>query len=224
MDAGRREVAEAIARYHAELDPQGVELVAVSKFHPAASIEAAYGAGQRKFGESRAQELAMKAPVLPKDVEWNFIGHLQTNKVKQVVGVASLIQSVDSRRLLDAIDAEARRQGVTARVLMQIHVAAEETKTGFSEEELAEYFGNECHSALTNTHICGLMAMATNTDDMARVEADFKRARSVYDKIRAEEGLRGFDILSMGMSHDYRVAVACGSTMVRIGTDIFGAR
>lgn len=224
MTGQGHDIAEAIARYHAELDPQGVALVAVSKFHPVESLREAYEAGQRIFGESRAQELAVKAPALPDDVAWHFIGHLQTNKVRQVVGHAAMIQSVDSLRLLDAIDAEARRQGVTARVLMQVHVAAEETKTGFTQEELYDYFGNEKHASLTNTHLCGMMAMATNTDDMRRVEADFRQARAAFDRIRESAGLRGFDTLSMGMSHDYRLAVDCGSTMVRIGTDIFGER
>lgn len=203
----------------------GVELVAVSKFHPAEAIREAYDAGQRLFGESRAQELQAKAPALPDDIRWHFIGHLQTNKVRPVVTYASMIESIDSERLLDAVDREAERQGKTVNVLLQVHVAAEETKFGFSPEELLDYFRDRKFESLKATHICGLMAMASNTDDTARIRADFERVSELRDEIlRICPDLRRFDVLSMGMSDDYGIAMECGSTHVRIGTAIFGAR
>lgn len=203
----------------------GVELVAVSKFHPAEAIREAYDAGQRFFGESRAQELQAKAPELPGDIRWHFIGHLQTNKVRPVVTYASMIESVDSERLLDAVDREAERQGKTVNVLLQVHVAAEETKFGFSPEELLDFFRARKFESLKATHICGLMAMASNTDDSERVRADFRRVSALRDEILSMcPDLRGFDVLSMGMSDDYGIAMECGSTHVRIGTAIFGPR
>lgn len=218
-------VAEEIEKLHAEL-PDGVRLVAVSKFHPASMIREAYDAGQRVFGESRVQELLEKIPALPEDIEWHFIGHLQTNKVKQLIGKTSLIESVDSERLLDLIDAESRKAGVVTRVLMQLHVAKEETKFGFYPEELIEYFSSRRFDNLTNTHICGVMGMASNTDDAERVRADFSAIAGVFGEIKEKTApdLRGFDVISMGMSHDWRIAVEEGSTLVRIGSLIFGAR
>lgn len=205
--------------------PAGVRLVAVSKFHPVEKLMAAYEAGQRRFGESRVQELLAKEPQMPADVEWHFIGHLQTNKVKQLVGKASLIESIDSERLLDMVDQESRKAGVTTRVLMQVHVAREETKFGFWPEELLDYFRARKFENLTNTHICGVMGMASNTDDAERVSQDFAAIADVYKEIlRLCPDLRGFDTLSMGMSGDWPLAVEQGSNMVRIGTAIFGER
>lgn len=205
--------------------PEGVRLVAVSKFHPVEKLLAAYEAGQRRFGESRVQELLAKEPQMPADVEWHFIGHLQTNKVKQLVGRASLIESIDSERLLDIVDHESRKAGVTTRVLMQVHVAREETKFGFWPEELLDYFRARKFENLTNTHICGVMGMASNTDDEQRVSEDFAAIAKVYgDILELCPDLRGFDTLSMGMSGDWRLAVEHGSNMVRIGTAIFGER
>lgn len=205
--------------------PAGVRLVAVSKFHPVEKLMAAYEAGQRRFGESRVQELLVKEPQMPADVEWHFIGHLQTNKVKQLVGKASLIESIDSERLLDMVDQESRKAGVTTRVLMQVHVAREETKFGFWPEELLDYFRARKFENLTNTHICGVMGMASNTDDAERVSQDFAAIAEVYKEIlRLCPDLRGFDTLSMGMSGDWPLAVEHGSNMVRIGTAIFGER
>lgn len=204
---------------------KGVELVAVSKFHPAEAIREAYDAGQRFFGESRAQELQAKAPELPGDIRWHFIGHLQTNKVRPVVTYVSMIESIDSERLLEAVDREGERQGKTVNVLLQVHVAAEETKFGFSPEELLDYFRARKFESLKATHICGLMAMASNTDDSERVRADFRRVSALRDEILSMcPDLRGFDVLSMGMSDDYGIAMECGSTHVRIGTAIFGPR
>lgn len=207
--------------------PEGVELVAVSKFHPVGKIREAMEAGQLCFGESRVQELAAKVSQLPSDIRWHFIGHLQTNKVRQLIGLRpALIESIDSQRLLDAVDAEAAKAGIVQRVLMQVHVAREETKFGFYPEELLEYFRERRFEQLRAVHICGVMGMASNTDDTERVRADFRAIADVMHAIRddASLGLRGFDTLSMGMSGDWPVAVEEGSDMVRIGTAIFGPR
>ncbi len=219
-------VAEALKTVAATL-PAGVELVAVSKFHPAEAIAEAYSAGQRIFGESRVQELSAKIPALPADIRWHFIGHLQTNKVRKLLeaGPIALIESVDSERVLDAIDAESARLGITSRVLMQVHVAAEETKFGFTPEEIEAYFSDRRFESLSATHICGLMGMATNTDDTDRIAADFKAIADLRKQILAiAPDLRGFDTLSMGMSDDYPLAIEAGATLVRVGTAIFGAR
>ena len=219
-------VAEALKTVAATL-PAGVELVAVSKFHPAEAIAEAYSAGQRIFGESRVQELSAKIPALPADIRWHFIGHLQTNKVRKLLeaGPIALIESVDSERVLDAIDAESARLGITSRVLMQVHVAAEETKFGFTPEEIEAYFRDRRFESLRATHICGLMGMATNTDDTERIAADFKAIADLRKQILAiVPDLRGFDTLSMGMSDDYPLAIEAGSNLVRVGTAIFGAR
>lgn len=217
-------IADNLAAVRATL-PAGVELVAVSKFHPIEALAEAYAAGQRAFGESRVQELAVKVPALPADIRWHFIGHLQTNKVKQVVGRATLIESVDSERLLSLIDREASARGVVQRVLMQVHVAAEETKFGFLPDELLDYFRARRFEQLQATHICGIMGMASNTDDEDRVRADFQAIASIHRQIlELCPDLRGFDTISMGMSDDYPVAIAAGSNLVRIGTAIFGHR
>ncbi|MBD5302142.1 MAG: YggS family pyridoxal phosphate-dependent enzyme [Bacteroides sp.] len=218
-------IAAELKKLYNEI-PQGVTLVAVSKFHPAEAIREAYDAGQRCFGESRVQELLAKIPELPSDINWHFIGHLQTNKVKQIIGKVSLIESVDSERLLDLIDKESKSAGVTTRVLMQVHVAKEETKFGFLPEELLDYFNSRKFEKLEATHICGIMGMASNTDDEERVRRDFAEIYSLYKTIGNNEslGLRGFDIVSMGMSGDWKIAVEEGSDMVRIGTRIFGSR
>lgn len=218
-------ISDSILRLHSSL-PSGVELVAVSKFHPVEALRQAYSAGQRIFGESRVQELLAKIPQMPDDVRWHFIGHLQTNKVKSIIGKVSLVESVDSERLLRVIDDLSAKAGVVTRVLMQLHVAAEETKFGMSPDELIEFFDHKGHESLKATHICGVMGMASNTDDLSRVEADFERISNTFNSIRQNPtlGLRGFDIVSMGMSGDYPLAIKHGSTLVRIGTDIFGQR
>lgn len=217
-------VASNLREIKAQL-PKGVELVAVSKFHPAEAIKEAYDAGQRIFGESRVQELLAKIPALPKDIDWHFIGHLQTNKVRQLMGKTSLIESVDSERLLSLIDAESDRAGVVTRVLLQVHVAREETKFGFLPEELIEYFRLRKFESLRATHICGIMGMASNTDDQKRVSADFNEiARTFHNIIELATDLSGFNRISMGMSHDWPLAVESGSNLVRIGTAIFGER
>lgn len=218
-------ITSEIKELHAEL-PEGVRLVAVSKFHPVEAVAEAYAAGQRLFGESRVQELLQKIPLCPSDIQWHFIGHLQTNKVRQLIGKTALIESVDSERLLELIDRESERAGVVTRVLMQVHVAREETKFGFWPEELLDYFKARRFESLKATHICGVMGMASNTDDVERVRADFQAIAEVYRSIRddRELGLRGFDTLSMGMSGDWPIAVQEGSSLVRVGTRIFGPR
>ncbi len=219
-------IATSLTRIRSTL-PRGVELVAVSKFHPTEALLEAYEAGQRAFGESRIQELLAKIPMLPDDIRWHFIGHLQTNKVRALVATRriALIESVDSERLLELIDKESDRADVTSRVLMQVHVAQEETKFGFLPEELLEYFKARRFENLRATHICGIMGMASNTDDTARISADFEAIADIKRQIEALcPDLRGFDILSMGMSDDYPLAIAAGSNLVRVGTAIFGAR
>lgn len=205
--------------------PPAVGLVAVSKFHPAEAIAEAYAAGQRTFGESRVQELLAKQPALPADIDWHFIGHLQTNKARQIIGRTALIESVDSLRLLDLIDDLSAKSGVVTRVLLEVHVAAEESKYGFTPDEIMDYFTRRGYESLRATHICGIMGMASNTDDMTRVRADFEALASIFNRIKAMcPDLRGFDTLSMGMSDDYPVAVDAGATLVRVGSSIFGPR
>lgn len=217
-------IGEEIRRLHALL-PQGVQLVAVSKFHPAEAVKEAYDAGQRIFGESRVQEMLQKIPMLPDDIRWHFIGHLQTNKVRQIIGKTAMIESVDSEKLLDLIDAESRRAGTTTGILMQVHVAKEETKFGFYPEEILDYFKKRRFENLTNTHIHGIMGMASNIDDTDRVRADFAEIASLARQIKDIcPDLRGFGTVSMGMSGDWQLAVEGGSTLVRIGTAIFGQR
>ena len=206
--------------------PEGVELVAVSKFHPLESLREAYDAGQRAFGESRANELCAKAVAMPEDVRWHFIGHLQTNKVRQIMPHVSLIHSIDSERLLRLVDSEAGRLGRKVSVLMQLHVAREETKFGFTPEELLTVMTPDMINGLGNTEIAGVMGMASNVDDERRVREDFRRIRSTLDSLK--EGVfrdcPGFSIVSMGMSHDWRIAVEEGAGMIRVGTAIFGER
>lgn len=205
--------------------PAGVELVAVSKFQPVERLKEAYASGQRLFGESRVNELLEKAVQMPDDVRWHFIGHLQTNKVKQVVGKVALIESVDSQRLLELIDNLSERAGITTDVLMQVHVAAEETKFGWLPDELIRFFTEGRYKGLRATRIRGLMGMATNTDDERRINADFAEIVALRDRILAvATGLTDFDLLSMGMSDDYPLAIAHGANLVRIGSRIFGER
>lgn len=206
--------------------PSDTELVAVSKFHPVEALQEAYNAGQRYFGESRVQELLMKIPMMPTDIQWHFIGHLQTNKVRQIIGRVSLIESVDSERLLEIIDSESERVGIITRVLLQLHVAKEETKFGMLPDEMIDYFSKRRFEKLKATHICGVMGMASNTDDVSRIRSDFRRIRTIFDKIRSDivPDIRGFDVVSMGMSNDWHIAIEEGSTIVRIGSHIFGER
>lgn len=206
--------------------PEEVTLVAVSKFHPVEALSEAYAAGQRIFGESRALELEAKAAALPGDIEWHFIGHLQTNKVKKVVACAAMIHSVDSPRLLEAIDSEARKTGRRPGVLLQLHVAREENKFGFTPDELLAFVTPELVAAMSGVEFRGVMGMASNVDDETRIRSDFREIRGVFDRLRSTvfADSPAFDTVSMGMSHDWPLAVEEGSTMVRVGTSIFGER
>ena len=215
-------IATKIKEINSEL-PQGVRLVAVSKFHPAECIMEAYNAGQRLFGENRPQEFAAKCKVLPNDIEWHFIGHLQTNKLKLVLPYAHMVQSVDSLHLLEDIEKWSASAGKTVRVLLELHLGAEETKHGLSEEEILSILDSV--SMYPHVSFCGLMGMATNTDDEAIVRADFMRIAALKNKINSlHPELSEFRELSIGMSEDYKIAIECGATMVRIGSDIFGPR
>lgn len=218
-------VASEIIRFTDEL-PANVRLVAVSKFHLVEKLMEAYSAGQRIFGESRVQELVQKAQEMPADVQWHFIGHLQTNKVRALLPHVSLIHSVDSERLLDCIDKEAERIGRTVDVLLQIHVAQEEAKFGFTLQEITQLANSGKLTAMSHVRVVGVMAMATNTDDDAEIRREFAEAHHVFYTLKdgCFFGDEHFCELSMGMSDDYRLAIAEGSTMVRIGTTIFGAR
>ncbi len=206
--------------------PVGVRLVAVSKFHPAEAIMEAYGAGQRIFGESRAQELVAKHKVLPADIEWHFIGPLQTNKVKDIVPFVSLIHSVDSSRLLLEIEKQAARVDRVIDVLLELRVAREETKHGLDEADSEALLTGGLLDGLTHVRLKGVMGMATNTDDMDEVRLEFRQIRERFERMRAMLGERaaGFTEISMGMSHDYPLAIDEGSTMIRVGTSIFGER
>ena len=215
-------IKHKIEELHASL-PQGVKLVAVSKFHPIEALNEAYEAGQRIFGESRVQELLIKQEALPKDIEWQMIGHLQTNKVRQIVPFVSLIQSVDSVRLVECINREAERIGRVVDILLEIHVAQEESKTGWRYDELVEYLESGAFSAMQNIRVRGVMGMATNTEDEAIIRNDFERLAACKNELSHHFG-EAFDTLSMGMSDDYELAIECGSTMVRIGSSIFGER
>lgn len=206
--------------------PDEVTLVAVSKFHPAELIREAYDCGQRDFGESRAQELLEKKGQLPGDIRWHFIGHLQKNKVKSIVPFVHLIHSVDSLPLLAEIDKQANKAGRVIPVLLELHVAEETTKSGFAPNELMQMFESGTWKSMHNVKISGLMCMATNTDDIERICSDFDEALSVYDDVKKRffNDNPDFFIKSWGMSHDWTEAISHGSSMVRIGTYIFGQR
>lgn len=203
--------------------PEGVTLVAVSKTHPIEAIAEAYEAGQRIFGESRPQELAAKYAALPHDIEWHMIGHLQTNKVKYIAPFVALIHSLDSARLAESIQREAAKCGRTIDVLLEIHVAAEQTKSGWDIDELRTTVASGFFDGLPDVRVRGVMGIATNTDDERRIADDFARLKSYMEEFRPIFG-ESFDTLSMGMSHDYPAAVAAGATMVRVGSLIFGER
>ena len=203
--------------------PAGVSLVAVSKFHPAERVMEAYKAGQRIFGESRPQEMAAKAAQLPKDIEWSMIGHLQTNKVKMIAPFVTMIASVDSDRLVEEIEKQAARAERTIDILLEVHVADEESKSGWDIEELRSYIASGVLDTMTHIRVRGVMTIATNTDDESIIRRDFQNIRSIFEELKPLFG-DSFDTLSIGMSDDYPIALEYGSTMVRIGTAIFGQR
>ena len=215
-------IKSEIERLCGEL-PEGVKLLAVSKFHPIEALQEAYDAGQRAFGESRPQELKQKQAVLPKDIEWHMIGHLQTNKIKYIAPYVHLIESLDSERLAEAIDKEAAKCGRTIDCLLEIHITAEESKSGWDYAELLAFVREGGFERLPNIRVRGVMGMATFTDDESVVRADFQRLAACKAELAQYFGDE-FDTLSMGMSDDYPIAIEYGSTEVRIGSTIFGAR
>ncbi len=206
--------------------PAGVNLVAISKFHPNEYIEAAYAEGQRIFGESHEQELARKVESLPKDIEWHFIGHLQSNKVKYIAPYISMIESVDSLKLLKEINKQAAKHDRVVKVLLELHIAEEETKSGFSFDDCRELLEAGEWRTMEHVQICGIMMMASNTDDEQQIAQEFDAAyaffKEVKEKYFADDD--AFCERSWGMSHDYQIAVKHGSNMVRVGTIIFGPR
>ena len=219
------QIQDEIKRITASL-PCGVRLVAVSKYHPESHIEEAYAAGQRVFGESHVQELRRKYDNLPKDIEWHFIGHLQTNKVKYIVPFITLIHSVDSEKLLSVIESEAAKCGRVVDCLLEIHVAQEDSKYGFTPDSCRELLQGGSSEKYPHVRICGLMGMATQTDDEDCIEREFSALKKLFDEVKGSSSVdsSAFCELSMGMSHDYPLALRHGSTLVRIGTSIFGER
>lgn len=215
-------IKSEIERLRSEL-PEGVKLLAVSKFHPVEALQEAYDAGQRAFGESRPQELKAKQAVLPDDIEWHMIGHLQTNKIKYIAPYVHLIESLDSERLAEAIEKEAAKCDRTIDCLLEIHVTAEESKSGWDYAELLDFVRSGGFEAMPHIRLRGVMGMATFTDDEATVRGDFKRLNECFTELKEHFGAE-FDTLSMGMSDDYPIAIEYGSTEVRIGSTIFGQR
>lgn len=215
-------VAERIEYINSRL-PETTKLLAISKFHPAPLIMEAYEAGQRIFGESREQELSQKHAELPKDIEWHFIGHLQTNKVKYIAPYVAMIHSVDSIRLLEEIDRQAKRAGRVIECLLELHVAQEETKFGFSFNDVRQLYAEKTLERFANVRVRGVMGMASNTDNDLQVRREFASIASLYDEVKSKYDPT-VDTLSMGMTHDWRIAVEEGSTMIRVGSFIFGER
>ncbi len=218
-------IREELDKIREEL-PDGVRLVAISKYHPASAIEEAYHCGQRIFGENHVQELMEKQAILPKDIEWHFTGHLQTNKVKYIAPFISLIHAVDTEKLLREIDKQGKKCGRRIPCLLQLHIAQEQTKFGFAPDELEEFLQTGIHKELEYAEIHGLMCMATFTDDESQIEREFTLAQDIFrrTKERYFPDSKDFNELSMGMSDDYNIAIRHGATLVRIGTKIFGQR
>ena len=206
--------------------PEGVTLVAVSKFHPNEYIEAAYAEGQRVFGESHEQELSKKYDTLPKDIQWHFIGHQQPNKVKYIAPYISMVDAVDSLKLLKEINKQAAKHDRMIDVLLELHIAQEATKYGLTIDACRQLLDDGEWRNLNNVRICGLMMMASNTDDENQIRSEFMQAADFFDEVKAKYFADSADFCqrSWGMSHDYKIAVECRSTMVRVGTTIFGPR
>ena len=218
------DIAQNIHRLKASL-PAHVALVAVSKFHSVDELQQAYDAGQNIFGENRVQELVAKYPLLPSDIQWHFIGTLQTNKVKYIVPFIHTIQSIDSLRLLKEVEKQAALCNRSIRVLLEVHIADETTKHGFGLDECLDLFVENQLEAYPHIVVAGLMGMATFTDDTGQVDREFKKLKGLFDKIKQSgRGGDSFTELSMGMSDDYPVAIRNGSTMIRVGTMLFGKR
>ncbi|MFP5437817.1 MAG: YggS family pyridoxal phosphate-dependent enzyme [Bacteroidia bacterium] len=221
-------IADNLQNIKASL-PAHVTLVAVSKTKPVADLKEAYEAGQRIFGENKIQEMTEKWEQMPRDIQWHMIGHVQTNKVKYMAPYVSLIHGVDSLKLLTEINRQAKRYRKVIKCLLQIHIAEEETKFGLNEEELNALLASEEFKQMENICITGLMGMATFTDDETQIQKEFTHLKAIFDKLKQPElsektlNLKP-ETLSMGMSGDYKLAIDCGSTMVRIGSSIFGSR
>jgi pyridoxal phosphate enzyme (YggS family) len=214
-------IAQNLTKIKSQL-PAHVTLVAVSKTKPVADLMEAYHAGQRVFGENYVQELVEKHEALPKDIQWHFIGHLQSRKVKQLAPFVNLIHGVDSFKLLQEINKQAANNNRIIDCLLQIHIADEETKFGLDEEELNDIVTSEEFNTLKNIRIVGLMGMATFTNNQNQIEKEFNNLKTIFDKLRTQNS--ELKTLSMGMSGDFPLAISCGSTMVRIGSSIFGSR
>ena len=206
--------------------PEGVRLVAISKYHPNEYIEAAYAEGQRIFGESHEQELRQKVETLPKDIEWHFIGHLQTNKVKYIAPYISMVEAVDSLKLLKEIDKQAAKHERQIKVLLELHIAEEETKYGLTLDACRQLLRDGAWRSLQHVRICGLMMMASYVEDQEQIRSEMMTAKNFFDEVKRDYFADDPDFCerSWGMSHDYRIAVQCASTMVRVGTTIFGPR
>lgn len=219
------DIANNIAQIKSSI-PANVTLVAVSKTKPTSDIMAAYNAGHRVFGENKIQELTLKYEEMPKDIEWHMIGHVQTNKIKYIAPFVSLIHGVDREKVLKEIQKQAAKNNRTIQCLLQVHIAKEETKFGFSPEELEELFKSDRLAEYPNVQICGLMGMATNTKDENQVLLEFKNLKQIFDQLKETFNLSAvtFNTVSMGMSGDYKLAIQEGSTMIRVGSSIFGAR
>ena len=219
------DVAGNLKKVLADL-PEGVRLVAISKFHPKEYIEAAYIAGQRVFGESHEQEIKEKVEQLPKDIEWHFIGHLQTNKVKYIAPYISMIEAVDSVKLMKEINKQAAKHNRVIDILLELHIAEEETKYGFSLDACREMLRGGEWRDLHNVRICGVMMMASNVPDEAQIRKEMTMAWNFFNELNRDFFAEApwFKERSWGMSHDYKIAVQCHSTMVRVGTAIFGPR
>ena len=218
-------VAEALKKIKVSI-PAQVKLVAVSKTKPIELIQAAYAAGQRIFGENKAQEMAQKHEELPKDIEWHFIGHLQSNKIKYIAPFVSLIHAVDSFKLLKKINQEAIKNNRIIPVLLQFHIAKEESKFGFNPAKVDEMLADVQFKDLNNVEIAGVMGMATFTEDVQVVSAEFENLKNIFDNLKQEifKESEAFKEISMGMSGDYELAIEAGSTLVRVGSAIFGSR
>jgi pyridoxal phosphate enzyme (YggS family) len=213
-------IAENINHIKQEVG-HNVKLVVVSKFRTISEIQAAYDAGHRLFAENKVQPLLERYDALPKDIEWHLIGHLQTNKVKYITSFIHTIQSVDSLKLLMEINKQAAKDGRIIECLLQIYIAQEDTKFGLSKEECIALLKADELKTLNNIKLTGLMGMATFTDDLQQVEREFKSLKTFFDELKAQYNLPGFETISMGMSNDYNLAIACGSNLIRVGTKVF---
>ena len=218
-------IKENLEKIRATL-PKSVTLVAVSKTKPVSDIQEAYDAGHRAFGENYPQEMRDKHEVLPQDIQWHFIGHLQTNKIKYIIPYVTLIHSIDSANLLEAVNKEAKKHGRVVDCLLQFHIAMEETKFGLDMEEARQLLESEAFQQMQNVRICGVMGMATFTDDKAEIRKEFKYLKEVFDTLKQDyfADQPQFKEISMGMSDDYPIAIEEGATLVRVGSKIFGAR